>query len=152
MPEDISDSYQLNIIGDGTLVFSEEPYSYYLHPHTWRRNGNNFGISCDSMWNAQSPSWTYIPDLKHWPKCYGDYPPTIAQIDSLIWATSKLLRFYKLPAAAIMTHTDFAILDNYGPNSGDPETKWDWWKEGKLLKKKIIEEYIRTKPIIKKAV
>lgn len=89
--------------------------------HTWRRNGGAIGIALLCGYGAQANDG-YNCD-------FGAEPPTLAQLDSLAQVTAVLSRGLQLPinANTMMTHCEAAIIDGYGPGSGDPETRWDLW-------------------------
>ena len=138
-----SPKYNFSIQGDGVILVNPEgPYATL--GHTWHRNTGNIGISCLCMLNAQTPPGSYKPDLKNWPSCYGPCPPTPAQIKSMIWLCSILLRYFQLSFDCLKTHCDWAEIDEYGPSFNCE--RWDWWKEGPIIKAKVKQEYIETKP------
>lgn len=161
--------YQINITGDG-LVWLDERLGSFWPAHTWHRNSRNLGIGVDAMLGATSADIEdpralhgYLNSLEAylrtisqqteeppWPASYGHEPPTRAQLQALVWLIPPLMRRWGLGFDRVRTHTDWASIDGYGPGSGDPQTRWDWWAEGPLLKKAFEAEYRRTKPPAKK--
>lgn len=89
--------------------------------HTWQRNSRAVGIALLCCYGARAKDG-YNCD-------FGPEPPTLTQLDSLAQVTAILARGLRLPidASIMMTHCEAAVLDGYGPGSGDPETRWDMW-------------------------
>lgn len=102
------------------------------------------------------------------PNQYGSYPPTKKQLDSLVKLCAYLTRKFGwdfnrvglqgyfdtyqkrervMNIFRIMSHAEWALMDEYGVYSGDPFTRWDLFYEMPLLRKEIEAEYVRTKPI-----
>jgi len=140
--EGIFHDYHFNITGDGLIHLGESVYTTL--PHTWRRNSANIGISCSCMLRGYTPPESYIPDLKNYPSQYGKCPPKSIQTNAMIWLSRKLLDFFKLPPNALKTHCDWALTDGYGP--GQTCERWDWWKEGPVIKQRVANLAIRHQP------
>ncbi len=60
---------------------------------------------------------------------FGSYPPTPQQIDAAAKLVARLTDGLDLPVDrfTVLTHCEAALLDGYGPYSGDAETRWDLW-------------------------
>lgn len=114
------EDYHICIDADGKLYLMCDTFEE-RKAHTWRRNGNAIAISLLCCFDAQA---------KRGYNCdFGSNPPTLAQVDTLAQVTAVLARGLGLPldASTFMTHCEAAIVDGYGPGSGDPETRWDLW-------------------------
>jgi len=121
--------YHFVVNGAGVVYYSEIWEKGLWGSHVWRRNKGSIGISASCMLGATD-------------KNYGKYPPTQEQINAMCLLTSQLLRSFQLPLEAVKVHAEFAKLDSYFPE------RWDWLYEGDLLKEKVKQFYITTKPII----
>lgn len=89
--------------------------------HTRGRNSGRIGISAMAMYQATTNT-------------YGVFPPTPRQIESLCAVAGLVVAKYGkgLPIdAQVKTHYEWAVIDAYFPN------RWDWMKEGPLLKRKV---------------
>jgi hypothetical protein len=60
---------------------------------------------------------------------FGKFPPTPRQIDAAGKLVAKLAQGLNIPIDQrnILTHCEAALIDGYGPYSGDAETRWDLW-------------------------
>lgn len=115
------DSYHINVLENpARFILTTEDLTEYKS-HTWRRNSNAIGISLACCYNAL-PNDGYNTD-------FGDYPPTPDQIELMAKIVAVLSLGLDIPIDRehIMTHCEAAIEDDYGPYSGDPETRWDLW-------------------------
>ena len=130
--------YHLCIDGDGQ-VYSSCFNLLDKKAHTWHRNTGSIGIAlccalgatisrsrsehitCEA--HIASPSG----DISPWKVDFGDFPPTIAQIQSMAYAVACICFHADLPinASTVITHAEIAKVDNYGIESDDPEKKWD---------------------------
>jgi hypothetical protein len=64
--------------------------------------------------------------LKASPGNFGICPITQAQIDEFCLCVAEICALKGLdPMKAFRTHAEWAVIDDYGPLSGDPLTKWD---------------------------
>lgn len=114
------EDYHINITGDGNIHISTNDFSEYK-PHTWRRNTGAIAVSLDCCYNAQANSG-YNTN-------FGNEPPTPEQIESMAKVVAALCSSLNLSITKenVMTHAEIASLDNYGPGSGDSQTRWDLW-------------------------
>lgn len=113
------DDYHLNIDQDGSIWASTDDFSETL-AHTWHRNTASIGITLCCGYGATTE------DL-------GEYPPTVAQIDSMAQVIAVLAPalWLTIDSDRVMTHGEAAdnidgLLpegDEYGPNSGCE--RWD---------------------------
>ena len=60
---------------------------------------------------------------------WGSLPPTAVQTDKMAQTVALLVTALglQLTIDTVMTHCEAALLDGYGPYSGDAETRWDLW-------------------------
>lgn len=113
------DDYHLNIDQDGSIWASTDDFSETL-AHTWHRNTASIGITLCCGYGATTE------DL-------GEYPPTVAQIDSMAQVIAVLAPalWLTIDSKRVMTHAEAAdnidgMLpegDEYGPNNGCE--RWD---------------------------
>lgn len=115
--------YHFCVDSDGTVYQNEEADPGDKLSHTWNRNTGRVAISAMAMYNATEDN-------------YGKYPITDKQIEAMSALAAKIAKQYSIPLNEIRTHADWATIDGYGPGSGDPETRWDLWREGVKLKAK----------------
>lgn len=81
-------------------------------PHTWGRNSELIGLTACAMAGANTAN-------------FGRYPAREEQIEELCLACAEVAYLKKIQVTDIRTHAEWALLDGYGPQSGDPETRWD---------------------------
>ena len=95
----VYDDYHLNIDADGTIY-----------------------CTCSSCGLGAQANHGYDADL-------GQFSPTAAQTDKLAQVVAVLAKGLELSLqpSNVMTHCEAALLDGYGPYSGDVETRWDLW-------------------------
>lgn len=112
--------YHINIDDDGVIYLMTEDLTE-VKAHTWHRNTGAIGISMCCCEGALANSG-YDAE-------FGEYPPTKKQIETLAKVIAALCKALDLPVTAesVMTHQEAATEDDYGPFSGDPETRWDLW-------------------------
>lgn len=113
------DDYHLNIDQDGSIWASTDDFSETLS-HTWHRNTASIGITLCCGYGATTE------DL-------GEYPPTVAQIDSVAQVIAVLAPalWLTIDSKRVLTHAEAAdnidgLLpegDEYGPNNGCE--RWD---------------------------
>lgn len=111
---------------------SDEEMKYHSWPS--KSCAGTIGISACSMLNATE-------------KNFGEYPITDAQIEMMAAIAGEKVKQYGIPYDEIYTHATWANCFDYGPGSGDPETRWDLWipnwkKTGKNLSQYIIDKTI----------
>lgn len=116
----VYDDYHLNIDADGTIYCTCSSLTEQKS-HTWKRNSSSIGIALCCGLGAQA-NHGYDADL-------GQFSPTAAQTDKLAQVVAVLAKGLELSLqpSNVMTHCEAALLDGYGPYSGDVETRWDLW-------------------------
>ena len=87
----------------------------------------------------------------------GDEPPTKEQLEVMYRVGQAIADSAGIPydPEYMMTHCEAAFLDDYGPGSGDPETRWDLWyindngvlKQGGQLIRDKAAWYSRENPV-----
>lgn len=116
------DDYHICIDADGT-VYQMKNFDV-VTAATYMRNSGSISIALCCAYGAQSEN-----DL-------GPYPPTEKQLNALAQVICVLSDALDLTIdiQRVMTHAEAAANrdglyphDNYGPNSGDPDTRWDLW-------------------------
>lgn len=97
---------------DGNAVYSKwHDYNDHIG-HTWRRNTDLIGLTICAMGGVYTN--------KSW-----EIPPTKAQLDSLCLAAAEVAVLKGIDLQQIKTHGEWAVIDGYGPLSGDSQTRWD---------------------------
>ena len=116
----VYDDYHLNIDADGTVYRTSSSLSQYKS-HTWRRNSGSVAVALCCGLGAQA-NHGYDADL-------GQFAPTAVQTDKMAQTVALLVTALglQLTIDTVMTHCEAALLDGYGPYSGDVETRWDLW-------------------------
>ena len=116
----VYDDYHLNIDADGTIYCTCSSLSQYKS-HTWRRNSGSIAVALCCGLGAQA-NHGYDADL-------GQFAPTAVQTDKMAQTVALLVTALglQLTIDTVMTHCEAALLDGYGPYSGDVETRWDLW-------------------------
>lgn len=115
----IYDDYNISIDYDGKIYLPSEDLTAY-RSHTWCRNGRGcVGIALCGAYRAVANDG-YNCTL-------GDNPPTDKQIEVMSVLVALFMKYGLVPIENIMTHCEAAFEDNYGPYSGDPQTRWDLW-------------------------
>lgn len=116
------DDYHICIDADGT-VYQMKNFDV-ITASTYMRNSGSVSIALCCAYGAQSEN-----DL-------GPYPPTEKQLNALAQVICVLADALDLTIdiQRVMTHAEAAanrdglyLHDNYGPRSGDPDTRWDLW-------------------------
>ena len=128
------DSYHICIDKDGEIYIMCDDFTERKN-HTWKRNSDSIGIAMNCCYDAKANNG-YNADL-------GSEPPTAAQIERMAEVVAVLAEELELPLDTsnyIMTHCEAAYKDDYGPYSGDEDTRWDLWylpdyygEDGKLV-------------------
>lgn len=122
------DRYHILITGDGGVYVSTDNFAE-VKAATFMRNTGSVAISLCCAHEAKNAN-----DL-------GDYPPTDAQMNALAQVICVLADALDLTIdlERVMTHAEAAhnsdglnTHEDYGPYSGDPDTRWDLFvvKEG----------------------
>lgn len=114
------DDYHFNIDADGSVYQTCQRLDD-LKICTWHRNSGAIGIALCCAFGAEPNSGVDAD--------FGDYPPTPAQIDAAGMLIARLTQGLELDIDkdTVMTHCEAALIDGYGPFSGDYETRWDLW-------------------------
>ena len=137
------DDYHLNIDMDGTVHRTCRSLTEQK-AHTWQRNSRSIGIALECGYRASvavplgtrekelfgvTAGSKRLRPLLSAEVDYGPEKPTAPQIECLAKITALLCRHLELPITeeTVMTHAEAAIVDDYGPCSGDPEMRWDLW-------------------------
>lgn len=116
------DDYHICIDADGT-VYQMKNFDV-VTAATYMRNSGSISIALCCAYGAQSEN-----DL-------GPYPPTEKQLNALAQVICVLADALDLTIdiQRVMTHAEAAANrdglyphDNYGPGSGDTDTRWDLW-------------------------
>jgi len=130
------DDYHFNIDQDGAIVATTGDLAE-VKAHTWRRNTGAIGVGLCCAYQARS-----VDDL-------GPEPPTAQQVDAAAQAAAVLCMVWDLPVDGyhVLTHSEAADLDGYGPKSTSCE-RWDLYviaagdppdSGGDLLRAAIME-------------
>ena len=116
----VYDDYHLNIDADGTIYCTCSSLTEQKS-HTWKRNRSSIGIALCCGLGAQA-NHGYDADL-------GQFAPTAVQTDKMAQTVALLVTALglQLTIDTVMTQCEAALLDGYGPYSGDAETRWDLW-------------------------
>lgn len=114
------DDYHINIDEDGAIIITCDDLTE-LKAHTWRRNSNAVGVAMCCCYNALANNGVDAD--------FGEFPPTAQQIETMAKVVDVLCDNLSLAVNQnnVLTHCEAALLDDYGPYSGDPETRWDLW-------------------------
>ena len=115
------DDYHFNIDADGSSVYQTCTQLTELKSHTWQRNTGAIGIALCCACGALPHNGRDTD--------FGKFPPTPRQIDAAGKLVAKLAQGLNIPIDRrnILTHCEAALIDGYGPYSGDAETRWDLW-------------------------
>ena len=114
------DDYHFNIDADGS-IYQTCTQLTELKSHTWHRNTGAIGIALCCACSALPHNGR---DTE-----FGKFPPTPQQIDAAGKLVAKLAQGLNIPIdrGNVLTHCEAALIDGYGPYSGDAETRWDLW-------------------------
>jgi N-acetyl-anhydromuramyl-L-alanine amidase AmpD len=124
------DEYHFCVDNDGAVLQNKECPPGVWTSHTWKDNSNNIGIAAMAMYNATSEN-------------YGDYPVTKFQLEAICALCAKIMLRYRIMIENVMTHAEAADRDGYGPATTCE--RWDFWKEGPVMKEKILYYLKRLK-------
>ena len=112
--------YHISIDHDGRLYL---PYNCrdltVKRNHTWQRNSRSVGIAVCGCFDACANSG--------WNMTMGSNPVTQSQIEAMSMVVAVICKYANIPVEQVLTHCEAAYQDNYGPYSGDEETRWDLW-------------------------
>ena len=108
-----SDSYHFMVDQDGK-IYTETDNLAKPKNHTWHRNSGALDLCVLGAYRATV-------------KNLGPEAPTKVQYEALARTAAVLARVLDVKMEGIITHAEAALLDGYGPGSGDPETRWDLW-------------------------
>ncbi len=114
------DEYHLNLDAAGEVYRTATDLEQYKS-HTWKRIMGSVGLALCCCAGAFFRDDGGID--------YGEQPPTQLQIERTAQAIAVLTRALGLAinAKTVLTHAEAALLDGYGPGSGDSELRWDLW-------------------------
>jgi N-acetylmuramoyl-L-alanine amidase len=139
------DAYHFQITGDGKIWVDPRAFDQYGNfvplAHAYRHNSRNIGVSLCGMLGAREPILYTPKDLYSFPKDYGQYPPTKAQMDTMCALVSALVRHYRLTFDKVYTHYDLSLIDDY---AGE---RWEFKYEKPLIIKEVQRIYEATKPV-----
>lgn len=112
--------YHISIDYDGRIYFPDNCNDLNQYrQHTWRRNTNALGIAICGCYGAEANNG-YDCD-------FGEEGPTENQIEALAAVVATICKYADIDVNNVLTHEEIATIDDYGPGSGDPETRWDLW-------------------------
>jgi N-acetyl-anhydromuramyl-L-alanine amidase AmpD len=125
-------SYHYNIDQDGTVYTGVESLTERL-PHTWEQNSGSVGVSMLCCAFASPDDLGDPARVEQYGEEYLNdneipyEPPTDAQIEAMAQVVAVLCQELAVPMEYVKTHAEQALIDGYGPGSGDPQTRWDLW-------------------------
>ncbi len=114
------DEYHINIDAGGEVYRTCTQLEEYK-PHTWKRSMGSAAIALCCCAGAFFRGDGGVD--------YGAQPPTQAQIERMAQAIAILTQALglEITRGTVCTHAEAALLDGYGPGSGDSEMRWDLW-------------------------
>ena len=120
-------TYHTIFTGDGK-AHRKASYDTFRDGHTWGRNDEGVALSIAALGDKTSQGrWPSKDD-------HGKYPIKSVQIQSMAEEIARLAIAWDwkksdIKLGRVYTHAEIAREENppYGPNSRDPETKWDLW-------------------------
>lgn len=117
----VYDDYHVSVDYDGKIYLPNDDEDLLKYrSHTWMRNGiGNIGIAMCACYKAVA-NCGYNTD-------FGEYPPTAEQIETMALLIAIFNKYGGVKMDDVLTHCEAAYLDGYGPNSGDSDTRWDFW-------------------------
>ena len=112
--------YHLQVDGNSKIYRNDSELDDTL-AHTWHRNTNAIGLSFCGCFDARANSGEDL-DM-------GTEPVTAEMLETMAKLIAVITEEFRLPITedTVMTHCEAAELDDYGPGSGDPQTRWDLW-------------------------
>jgi len=116
--------------------YSEENTPIYA---TWHENGDSIDIA------AMGALGAVLGGTK------GGEWPTALQRERIAYLIAQDAHRWAIPIdrGHVMTHAEIATIDGYGPGSGSPDTRWDFYGEGDWFRSKAIW-YLQNKIIVPK--
>ena len=115
------EDYHLNIDHDGKIYTCDDELDFDVKKnHTWQRNSGAIGIALCGSYDATPGRYGSDTD-------YGSEPVTQQQIESMAAVVATICKYANISINSVQTHCEAAFEDDYGPGSGDPETRWDLW-------------------------
>lgn len=119
----VFDDYHINIGGNGEIFLTCTQLND-LKAHTWHRNSHSTAITLCCGLGAIAHYSDSIPYIN-----FGPFPPTQEQIECMAKVIAVMTEALGMDISedTILTHQEAATIDEYGPGSGDPETRWDLW-------------------------
>lgn len=120
-------TYHTIFTGDGK-AHRKASYDTFRNGHTWGRNDEGVALSIAALGDKTSQGrWPSKDD-------HGKYPIKSVQIQSMAEEIARLAIAWDwkksdIKLGRVYTHAEIAREENppYGPNSRDPQTKWDLW-------------------------
>ena len=120
-------TYHTIFTGDGK-AHRKASYDTFRNGHTWGRNDEGVALSIAALGDKTSKGrWPTKDD-------HGKYPIKSVQIQSMAEEIARLAIAWDwkksdIKLGRVYTHAEIAREESppYGPNSGDPQTKWDLW-------------------------
>lgn len=111
---DLESYHGLITLQNGKIIpMKVNDYTSNFPQHTWNRNSSLIGIAACGMGGVNTS--------KKWEK-----PITIAMIEALCLYVAEVDCLKRIGVSHNLTHAEYADIDGYGPQSGDPQTKWDF--------------------------
>jgi len=105
--------YHVLILQDGSYLYRDD-FAEVL-AHTWHDNTGNIGVAFAGCFEATTEN-------------LGPYAPTEAQIAAMALAVRTICDALEEAVDDLFkTHCEQALIDGYGPGSGDEQTRWDLW-------------------------
>lgn len=112
--------YHISIDYDGRIYLPYDCRNLTVYrSHTWQRNSRAIGIALCAAYGAEANNG--------WNCDFGSQPVTDAQIEAMSLVVATICKHAGIPLDHVLTHCEAAVEDDYGPGSGDPETRWDLW-------------------------
>lgn len=113
-------SYHLSIDKDGRMYAPSDYLNFRIsRNHTWKRNSRSVGICVMGCYDAEANSGFNLS--------MGSEPVTPAQIEAMALVMAYFNKYAYVPMENMLTHCEAALQDDYGPFSGDEDTRWDLW-------------------------
>ena len=120
-------AYHTIFTGDGG-THRKASYNTFRNGHTWGRNDEGVALSIAALGGLTSSGRNPSADD------HGSVPIKNVQIHAMAKEIARLALAWDwkksdIKLGRVYTHAEIAREENppYGPNSGDPQTKWDLW-------------------------
>ena len=110
--QDFAD-YTYTILGDSRATVHQH-YSELNIPQyaTWHENSDSVDIALLCMADGRLGG--------DWP-----LPPLALQVERACYLAAEISHRWRFPIESWLTHCEIATRDGYGPDSGDPNLRWD---------------------------